>query len=65
MKPKRLHPGVVLENGATFEGGAVFFLLITFRKKMAPPSEVAPWCQNSLMDGYKHPLEEYVFLHGM
>ncbi len=24
MEPKRLHPGPVLENGATLEGGAVF-----------------------------------------
>ncbi len=24
MEPKRLHPGAVLENGATLEGGAVF-----------------------------------------
>ncbi len=23
MEPKRLHPGAVLENGATLEGGAV------------------------------------------
>ncbi len=33
--------GAVLENGATLEGGAVFSLIIMFRKKMAPPSEVA------------------------
>ena len=26
MEPKGLHPGAVLENGATLEGGAVFFL---------------------------------------
>ncbi len=26
MEPKRRHPGAVLENGATLEGGAVFFL---------------------------------------
>ncbi len=24
VEPKRLHPGAVLENGATLEGGAVF-----------------------------------------
>ena len=24
VKPKRLHPGAVLENGTTLEGGAVF-----------------------------------------
>ncbi len=27
VEPKRLHPGAVLENGATSEGGAVFFSL--------------------------------------
>ncbi len=37
VEPKRLHPGAVLENGATLEGGAVFFLKplkpIMFRRK--------------------------------
>ena len=29
MEPKLLHPGAVLENGATLEGGAIFsFTLI-------------------------------------
>ncbi len=32
MEPKQLHPGVVLENGATLEGGAVFSLIIMFEK---------------------------------
>ena len=26
VEPKQLHPGAVLENGATLEGGAIFFL---------------------------------------
>ncbi len=26
VEPKRLHPGAILENGATSEGGAVFSL---------------------------------------
>ncbi len=30
MQPKRLHPGAVLENSATLEGGAVFSLEIMF-----------------------------------
>ena len=46
VEQKRLHPGAVLENGATLEVGAIFFLIIMFRKKMAPLSEVTPrvWC---------------------
>ncbi len=28
VEPKHLHPGAVLENGATLEGGAVFPLII-------------------------------------
>ena len=37
MEPKRLHPGAILENGATLEGGAVFSLIIMFRKKWLYP----------------------------
>ncbi len=43
MEPKWLHPGAILENGATLEGGAVFSLIIMFRKQTAPPCEVAPF----------------------
>ncbi len=30
VEPERLHPGAVLENGATLEGRAVFSLIIMF-----------------------------------
>ncbi len=30
VEPKWLHPGAVLENGATLEGGAVFSLIIIY-----------------------------------
>ncbi len=34
MEPKWFHPGAVLENGATLEGGAVLLsLIIMFEKK--------------------------------
>ncbi len=39
VEPKRLQSEAVLENGATLEGGAVFSLIIMFRKKTAPPSK--------------------------
>ena len=35
MEPKRLHPGAVLENGATLEGGAIFSLNNHVQKKKA------------------------------
>ena len=35
------------QNGATLEGGAVFSLIIMFRKKMAPHSEVAPFSKTA------------------
>ena len=37
MEPKRLHPGAVLENGATLEDGAIFPLIIMLRKKQLHP----------------------------
>ncbi len=47
MEPKQLHPGAVLENGATSEGGAVFFLNMIIKGKTAPPSEVAPFSKTA------------------
>ncbi len=32
MEPKRLHPGAILENGATFDSGVVFLLKRQFFK---------------------------------
>ena len=39
VEPKQLHPGAVLENAATFEGGAVSFPIFSLT---APPLKVAP-----------------------
>ena len=36
-------PGTVLENGATSEDGAIFFLNMIIKEKTAPPSKVAPF----------------------
>ena len=48
VEPKRLYPGAVLENGATWEGGAVFSLIITSRKKQL---HLWRWRQNSARAG--------------
>ncbi len=46
VEPKRLHPRAVLENSATLEGGAVFFLKAMDdgrREKNSPWTRVEPF----------------------
>ncbi len=45
VEPKKLHPGAVLVNGTTLKVGAVFSLIIMSSKKIAPPTEGAPFKQ--------------------
>ena len=55
VKPKQVHPGAVLENGATFEGGAFFTLIIMFQtlflgensSTFGSGTKIMPWMELS------------------
>ncbi len=47
VQPTRLHPGAVLENDATLEGGAIFSLILMFRNSSTFESgaKIVPWAK--------------------